>query len=74
MFTLERAGAQPPLLRERVLYPFETMTVGDCLFISEFRKAESARVAAIQFVKRRGLDWKFSMQKSRDGWRIQRIR
>jgi len=74
MFTLEKASDTTLLLRERTMYPFANMGIGDSLIMNEFRKAESARVAAIQFVKRRGLDWKFSMQKSREGWRIQRIR
>lgn len=74
MFTLEKASDATLLFRERTMYPFATMGIGDSLIMNEFKKAESARVAAIQFVKRRGLDWKFSMQKSREGWRIQRIR
>jgi len=74
MITLEQANDAIPLLGERVQYPFQQMDIGDSLFVSEFRRAESARVAAIQFVKRRGLDWKFSIQKSREGWRIYRIR
>lgn len=54
-------------------YPLEEMRVGDCLFIEDYKVAQSARVAAIQFVKRRNLDWRFSIRKMRDGWRIFRI-
>ncbi len=74
MITLEQANDTIPLFAERPQYPFQSMNIGDSLFLSEFRKAESARVSAIQFVKRRQLDWKFSIQKSREGWRIYRIR
>lgn len=74
MITLERDNKTLPLNGERAQYPFTTMKIGDSLLVSEFRKAESARVSAIQFVKRRGLNWKFSIQKGREGWRIYRIR
>jgi hypothetical protein len=46
------------------------MGVGDNLFIDDFKKAESARVAAIQFVKRKDLGWKFALRKMDGGWRI----
>lgn len=46
------------------------MGVGDNLFIDDFKKAQSARVAAIQFVKRNHLGWKFSLRKMDGGWRI----
>ena len=74
MYVFERAVEGAPTFRERTQYPFEAMEIGDSLFLQEFRKAESARISAIQFVKRRGLDWKFSMQKTREGWRIFRIK
>jgi hypothetical protein len=56
-----------------VFYPFREMFVGDSILIQDFRRAESARVAAIQFAKRRGGEWKFSLRKTREGWRIFRI-
>jgi hypothetical protein len=49
------------------------MFVGDSILINDFKRAESARVAAIQFAKRRGGACKFSLRKSREGWRIFRI-
>jgi hypothetical protein len=73
MFTLDRTPLTE-VAAERLQYPFSTMEIGDSLHILDFRKAESARVAAIQYIKRHHLDWKFSMKKCRDGWRIFRIR
>lgn len=72
MFVIEKATEerQPS---ERVSYPFRDMFVGDSILINDFRRAESARVAAIQFSKRRGGSCKFSLRKTREGWRIFRI-
>jgi hypothetical protein len=72
MFVIEKASEerQPA---ERVFYPFREMFVGDSILIQDFRRAESARVAAIQFAKRRGGEWKFTLRKTREGWRIFRI-
>ena len=69
MFVIEKATEerQPS---ERVSYPFRDMFVGDSILINDFRRAESARVAAIQFVKRNHLAWKFSLRKMDGGWRI----
>jgi len=73
MFTLDRTPL-PEIAGDRLQYPFSAMEIGDSLHINDFRKAESARVSAIQYTKRHRLDWKFSMRKFRDGWRIFRIR
>jgi len=78
MYTLDHSsqtleGSAFPV-RVRVRYPFDQMWIGDCLHFDDFRQAESARVAAIQFVKRRAIDWRFSMRKSCDGWRVIRVR
>ena len=72
MFVIEKASeAHQP--SERVSYPFRDMFVGDSILINDFKRAESARVAAIQFAKRRGGACKFSLRKTREGWRIFRI-
>jgi hypothetical protein len=49
------------------------MEVGDSILLTEPQKAESARVAAIQFSRRNGLTWKFGLRKSREGWRVFRM-
>ena len=66
-------GVPAPKMRVVYAYPYEDMDVGDSILITEAQKAESARVAAIQFSKRHGLTWKFGLRKSREGWRVIRI-
>ncbi len=72
MFVIDKASEQRQP-GERVSYPFASMFVGDSILIEDFRRAESARVAAIQFARRRGGACKFSLRKTREGWRIFRI-
>lgn len=54
-------------------YVFHGMDIGDSLFFDDFKLAENARIAAIQFVKRNRLCWKFGIRKMHDGWRIFRM-
>lgn len=54
-------------------YPFINMEVGDSILIDEFRVAQSARVSAINFIKRHDLAWKFGIRKMGNGWRIFRF-
>lgn len=61
------------LYPERIRYGFDAMSVGDSLLILDQKKAESARISAIQFSKRKQLGWRFSMRKMTDGWRLFRI-
>lgn len=72
MFVIEKESIETRYT-ERTSYPFDAMFVGDSILIQDFKQAESARVAAIQFSKRRGGSCKFSLRKSREGWRIFRI-
>jgi hypothetical protein len=58
---------------ERSRYLFDEMAIGDCMFFDDFKHAESARVAARQFSKRKRPDWRFSIRKMTDGWRVFRI-
>lgn len=59
---------------DRIRYGFDAMSVGDNLHILDHKKAESARISAIQFSKRKQLGWRFSMRKMDDGWRLFRIK
>lgn len=55
------------------VYPFATLAaVGDSLFIDDYKRAESARVAGIQFVRRHQLAWKIGIRKVNGGWQILR--
>lgn len=72
MFVIDKA-ADVQVPAERMSYPFAAMVVGDSILIEDFRRAESARVAAIQFSRRRNGACKFSLRKTREGWRIYRV-
>jgi len=71
-FTIDSAqsGVEMPPLRR---YPFNRMDVGDSILIDDFRLAQSARVSAINYIKRHDLSWKFSIRKMENGWRIFRV-
>ena len=58
---------------QRLSYPFVKMEVGDSFLLTEFKKAESARIAALLFARRKSLEWKFSLKKVSDGWRVVRV-
>jgi hypothetical protein len=58
---------------DRIRYAFDEMSVGDNLHILDHKKAESARISAIQFSKRNQLGWRFSIRKMDGGWRLFRI-
>lgn len=60
-------------LSQKTRYPFSRMEVGDSILIDEFRVAQSARVSAINFIKRHDLAWKFGIRKMGNGWRIFRF-
>jgi len=57
----------------RTRYVFESMSIGDSMHFQDYRRAESARVAAIQFSKRKAKDWRFGIRKMSDGWRVFRL-
>jgi hypothetical protein len=71
-FTIDspESGVEMPPLRR---YPFNRMGVGDSILIDDFRLAQSARVSAINYIKRHDLGWKFSIRKMENGWRIFRV-
>jgi len=72
MIAIDKAGTFPPV-KDRTSYPFNQMDVGDSFLLTEQKKAESARVAALLFARRKSLEWKFSVRKVTDGWRIFRV-
>jgi len=72
MFVVEKTPPEA-LVSGRVTYPFQQMELGDSFFINNYRKAESARIAAFQFCKRHANEWKFTMRKMDGGWRLIRI-
>ena len=72
MFIVEKTQTEN-LTLNRAIYPFHEMEVGDSFFINDYRKAESARIAAFQFCKRNAKGWKFTMRKMEGGWRVIRL-
>jgi hypothetical protein len=72
MLTVEKT-TDKYLIPIRSRYVFCEMIIGDCMFFEDFKNAESARVAAIQYVRRKNLQWKFSIRKMNDGWRLFRV-
>ena len=55
---------------DRIRYAFDEMSIGDNLHIFDHKKAESARISAIQFSKRNNLGWRFSLRKMDSGWGV----
>jgi hypothetical protein len=49
------------------------MQVGESLFSSDPKEAESIRVTSYYMVKSRGLPWKFISRKMDRGWRLIRV-
>ena len=50
-----------------------TLQVGDSVFLSDFKKAQSLRSLSYYLVKTRNLSWKFTFRKMDQGWRVIRI-
>lgn len=63
-----------PVFSKPLRYPFAEMKVGQSLFFTSEGRKESARTAAVQFVKAHQPDWKFRSVKDNDGWRLWRIK
>jgi len=49
------------------------LEVGDSVFLSDFKKAQSMRALSYYLVKSRKLPWKFTFRKMDQGWRVIRM-
>jgi hypothetical protein len=49
------------------------LEVGDSVFLSDFKKAQSMRALSYYLVKSRKLPWKFTFRKMDQGWRVIRV-
>lgn len=47
-----------------------SLEVGDSLYFSDFKKAQSLRSLSYYLVKSRNLNWKFTFRKMDQGWRV----
>lgn len=70
IYSRQTHAVTPP---QRNRYVFDAMRTGDHMLFDDPKIAESARVSAAQFVKRHQLDWRFSLHKMKDGWRLFRV-
>ncbi len=57
----------------RTRYPFPDMEPGDSIFFPTERQAISARVAAVRYAAKYKSDWKFTLRRVDDGWRLWRL-
>jgi len=57
----------------RTRYPFSDMDPGDSIFFPTEKQAVSARVAAVRFAAKYKEEWKFTLRRVDDGWRLWRL-
>jgi len=50
-----------------------SLEVGESIYLSDFKKAQSMRALTYYLVKSRGLSWRFTFRKMDQGWRVIRI-
>jgi len=49
------------------------LEIGQSLFFTELKQAQSLRALSYYMIKSRGLSWKFTFRKMDRGWRLIRI-
>ena len=69
---IERIELERIKLRPEI-HTLQAMQVGDSIFCSEEKKAQSLRSLSYYFIRSRRLPWKFAFRKMDRGWRIIRI-
>lgn len=52
----------------------QALAVGESVYCTDMRRAQSLRALSYYLVRSRGLDWKFTFRKMDRGWRIIRIK
>lgn len=50
------------------------LAVGESIYLTDMRQAQSLRSLSYYLLRSRGLDWKFTFRKMDRGWRLIRIR
>lgn len=70
MLRIESGVAMP---RDRAKYPFRDMQPGDSILFTDQKQGNSARVAAIRFVRVHQPRWRFQLRRVDGGWRLWRI-
>jgi len=70
VFPIESGVVMP---QDRMRYPFRDMEPGDSILFKDKRQSNSARVAAIRFVRVHKPGWQFQLRKVTEGWRLWRV-
>lgn len=70
MFAIEQ-NVEIPASRTR--YPFAEMEPGDSILFRTEKQAISARVAAVRFAAKYNSEWKFTLRRVDEGWRLWRL-
>jgi hypothetical protein len=72
-----RSSQEPVVAKIKLqddLVTLEMLQVGESIFCSDFKKAQSLRSLSYYLIRSRKLEWKFTFRKMDHGWRIIRIR
>lgn len=70
---IERVQLDQLQARERTS-TLQALAVGESVYCTDMRQAQSLRALSYYLVRSRGLDWKFTFRKMDRGWRIIRIK
>ena len=62
-----------PLPTDRTKYPFRDMEPGDSILFKDQKQSNSARVAALRFVRVHQPRWQFRLRRVDNGWRLWRV-
>lgn len=70
---IERVELDQLRSREHTL-TLQALAVGESVYCTDMRQAQSLRALSYYLVRSRGLDWKFTFRKMDRGWRIIRVK
>jgi hypothetical protein len=62
------------LRQEEHISTLSRLEVGQSVFMTDMRQAQSLRSLSYYLLRSRGLDWKFIFRKMDRGWRLIRVR
>ena len=62
------------LQQEEHIATLSRLEVGESVYLTDMRRAQSLRSLSYYLLRSRGLDWKFTFRKMDRGWRLIRVR
>ncbi len=62
------------LRQEEHIATLSRLEVGESVYLTDMRQAQSLRSLSYYLLRSRGLDWKFTFRKMDRGWRLIRVR